>query len=140
MARITIEDCVDKISSHFKVVQVASHRAHQLELGAKPLVEKEGDKPVVIALREIAAGKIDETVLSKPLATKDPWEQDEGLLIQSDDIGPLVADTDSYNDINEVEAEDAKPQQGDDSTSQSDAVAAQPKLDSEDGESKTDGT
>ena len=49
MARVTIEDCVEKVGSHFRVVQVAAHRAHQIELGASPKVEKENDKAVVIA-------------------------------------------------------------------------------------------
>jgi len=115
MARVTIEDCIEKVGSHFRVVQIASHRAHQLELGAKPLVDKEGDKPVVIALREIAEGKIDEGVLSKPLGEKEPWEQEQGLLTQSDDVGEVIADIENYGDINEVEGEDAAPKQEADS-------------------------
>ncbi len=112
MARVTIEDCIEKVGSHFRVVQIASHRAHQLELGAKPMVDKEGDKPVVIALREISEGKIDAGVLSKPLAEKDPFEQEQGLLAQSDDLGEVIADIENYNDMNEVvEGEDATSQQ-----------------------------
>ena len=116
MARVTIEDCIEKVGSHFRVVQIASHRAHQLELGAKPMVEKEEDKPVVIALREIAEGKIDEGVLSKPLAGKESWEQEQaGLLAQSDDLGDVIADVENYGDINEVEGEDAALEQEADS-------------------------
>lgn len=136
MARVTIEDCIEKIGSHFKVVQIAAHRAHQLDLGAKPMVEKEGDKPVVIALREIAEGKIDETILSKPLAEKEPWEQEEGLLVQSDDIGQSIADTDSYSDINEVKGDDAEPRQDDVSVGGNDNAELRQELDSEDEESK----
>ena len=106
MARVTIEDCIEKIGSHFKVVQVASHRAHQLELGTQPQVDKENDKSVVIALREIAEDKIDETVLSKPLAEKEDWRQKEELLIQPDDLGQAVEDTASHSDINEIESDD----------------------------------
>ena len=108
MARVTIEDCIEKVGSHFRVVQIASHRAHQLELGAKPMVDREGDKPVVIALREIAEGKIDEKVLSKPLAEKASWGQEQGLLTPSDDIEEVVADIENYGDINELEGEDAE--------------------------------
>ena len=115
MARVTIEDCIEKVGSHFRVVQIASHRAHQLDLGAKPMVDKEGDKPVVIALREIAEGKIDERVLSKPLGEKEPWEQEQGLLTQSDDVGEIVADIENYGDMNELEGEDAAPAQEADS-------------------------
>ena len=112
MARVTIEDCIEKVGSHFKVVQIASHRAHQLELGAKPMVDREGDKPVVIALREIAEGKIDVEVLRKPVVKKeDSFEQERGLLTQPDDLGEVTADVENYNDINEVEDEDAELKQ-----------------------------
>ena len=123
MARVTIEDCIEKVGSHFRVVQIASHRAHQLELGAKPMVDKEGDKPVVIALREIAEGKIDERVLGKPLAEKESWEQEQGLLTQADNVEEVIADMENYSDINAIEDEDATLKQ---------------EADSEDEESKTD--
>jgi DNA-directed RNA polymerase subunit omega len=57
MARITVEDCVDKVSSRFDLVQLASIRAKQLLKGAKPLIES-NNREIVIALREIAAGKV----------------------------------------------------------------------------------
>lgn len=57
MARITVEDCVDKVSSRFELVIVASKRARQLLKGAKPLIESD-NREIVIALREIAEGKI----------------------------------------------------------------------------------
>ncbi|HBC71729.1 MAG TPA: DNA-directed RNA polymerase subunit omega [Coxiellaceae bacterium] len=66
MARITIEDCLEKISSRFKLVLVASARARQLARGgATPLVPVEGDKVTVIALREIALGLITESILDE---------------------------------------------------------------------------
>jgi DNA-directed RNA polymerase subunit omega len=58
MARITVEDCIDKFESRFELVLVASNRARKLHSGESPTVEKDNDKPTVIALREIA----DETV------------------------------------------------------------------------------
>ena len=115
MARVTIEDCIEKVGSHFRVVQIASHRAHQLELGAKPMVDREGDKPVVIALREIAEGKVDKRVLSKPLTEKVSWEREQGLLTQSDDVEEVIADIENYSDINELEGEDAELKQEADS-------------------------
>lgn len=57
MARVTIEDCLEKIESRFTLVHVASQRARQLIKGAKPLVESE-NKSIVTALREIAAGEV----------------------------------------------------------------------------------
>jgi len=54
MARITVEDCLDKFESRFELVLVASNRARKLHSGDNPTVEKNNDKPTVIALREIA--------------------------------------------------------------------------------------
>ena len=53
MARITVEDCIDKIPSRFELVLIASQRARKLHTGDQPTVEKENDKNTVIALREI---------------------------------------------------------------------------------------
>ena len=58
MARITIEDCTSTVPNRFHLVQMASIRTKQLKKGAKPLVQSEENKEVVIALREIAAGYI----------------------------------------------------------------------------------
>lgn len=57
MARITVEDCLDKIPNRFQLVLLAARRAKQLLKGARPLVESD-NKEVVSALREIAAGKV----------------------------------------------------------------------------------
>ena len=57
MARITVEDCLDKVSSRFELVMLASIRAKQLLKGAKPVVDSD-NRDIVIALREIAAGKV----------------------------------------------------------------------------------
>ncbi len=58
MARITIEDCTEKVPNRFHLVQMASIRTKQLKKGARPLVQSEENKEVVLALREIAAGYI----------------------------------------------------------------------------------
>ena len=54
MARITVEDCIDKFPSRFELVLIASNRARKLHSGENPTVEKDNDKNTVIALREIA--------------------------------------------------------------------------------------
>ena len=59
MARITVEDCLNRINNRFEMVLTATKRARQISNGADPLVEEENDKPTVIALREIADGLID---------------------------------------------------------------------------------
>ncbi len=57
MARVTVEDCLKKVESRFALVLLAARRAKMLIRGAKPLVETD-NRPVVNALREIAAGKV----------------------------------------------------------------------------------
>jgi DNA-directed RNA polymerase subunit omega len=57
MARVTVEDCLEKIPSRFELVILASKRAKQLLKGAKPLL-KTDNREIVTALREIAAGKV----------------------------------------------------------------------------------
>lgn len=59
MARITVEDCLDRIDNRFEMVLTATKRARQIANGADPMVEEENDKPTVIALREIADGLVD---------------------------------------------------------------------------------
>ena len=65
MARITVQDCLEHIKNRFELVIIASKRARQLEMGADPLVAWENDKPTVVALREIAEGKIDSNILDQ---------------------------------------------------------------------------
>ena len=58
MARVTVEDCVDKIPNRFDLVLIAGFRARQLSGGAEPMVERDRDKNPVVALREIAAKEV----------------------------------------------------------------------------------
>ena len=59
MARVTVEDCLENVENRFELVMLASKRTRQLSMqGAEPLVEPGQDKPTVVALREIAAGKV----------------------------------------------------------------------------------
>ncbi len=58
MARITIEDCTAKVPNRFHLVQMAAIRAKQLKKGAHALVQGDGNKEIVTALREVAAGHI----------------------------------------------------------------------------------
>ncbi|MCZ6783536.1 MAG: DNA-directed RNA polymerase subunit omega [Proteobacteria bacterium] len=56
MARITIEDCIEKVPNRFHLVQMSAIRSKQLKKGATPLVQNDENKEVVMSLREIAAG------------------------------------------------------------------------------------
>lgn len=60
MARLTVEDCLDKLDNRYELVLLAAKRARQLSMGLPPMVEEDGDKPTVIALREVAEGLITE--------------------------------------------------------------------------------
>ena len=60
MARITIEDCLENIDNRFKLVLTATKRARQIAHGSESMLPEEKDKPTVLALREIAAGLVDE--------------------------------------------------------------------------------
>lgn len=65
MARITVEDCLDKVENRFQLVLIATKRARQLDSGMEPLVERDNDKNTVIALREIAEGLITKSILDE---------------------------------------------------------------------------
>ncbi len=65
MARITVEDCQQRIENIFDLVRVAAMRARRLANGAEPMVPRENEKPSVIALREIAAGLVTEESLNE---------------------------------------------------------------------------
>lgn len=71
MARITVQDCLDKVNNRFDLVMVASKRARQLADGMDPMVPWENDKPTVVALREIAEGLIDRSILDDSNNTDD---------------------------------------------------------------------
>lgn len=63
MARVTVEDCLEKVDNRFKLIMVASKRARDISMGTEPLVEWENDKATVVALREIADSLISEDYL-----------------------------------------------------------------------------
>ena len=74
MARVTVQDAVEKVGNRFDLVLVAARRARQMQVGGKdPLVPEENDKPTVIALREIEEG----LVTNQLLDVRDRQEQQE---------------------------------------------------------------
>ena len=58
MARVTVEDCIDKVENRFELVLLASHRARMIQSGSSILVTRDNDKNPVVALREIADEKL----------------------------------------------------------------------------------
>jgi DNA-directed RNA polymerase subunit omega len=65
MARVTVEDCLEKVQNRFDLVLMAAKRARLIANGQEPMVEEENDKPTVLALREIAEDKINDEVLAE---------------------------------------------------------------------------
>ena len=74
MARVTVEDCLDKVDNRFQLVLVATKRARQLAKGAEPFVDWENDKPTVVALREIEENYVTASILDE-VPEEDIWEE-----------------------------------------------------------------
>ena len=84
MARITVEDCLEKVESRFDLVLKAADRARDLiSTSAEPLVDPENDKPTIIALREIADGVLDEDYVSP----SDDDDDTEEVFLDNEDEG-----------------------------------------------------
>jgi len=119
MARITVEDCIDKFDSRFELVLVASNRARKLHSGEEPTVERDNDKNTVIALREIADETISAETFKQNLVeeyqTVSPIDEEELALefneenaddqAESEKLSEVSAETDE-TDISDVDNED----------------------------------
>ena len=80
MARVTVEDCLENVDNRFQLIMVASKRARQLAMsGQDPHVAWENDKPTVVALREIAEGYIDASILDHTATSAEELEEQEEL-------------------------------------------------------------
>lgn len=103
MARVTVEDCVDKIPNRFELVLLASHRARSITSGASLIVDRDNDKNPVVALREIASSKLkpeslrEEFLLSlqRHIETDEP-EAEKAAMAEA-------ADTPEFANISEAE-------------------------------------
>ena len=89
MARVTVEDCIDKVDSPYDLVLLAKERATQLNSGIEPLIKRDNDKNTVIALREIAAEKIKVSDLEESAIYKlrKHVEQVEDSSEEDEDVG-----------------------------------------------------
>ena len=98
MARITVEDCIDKFPSRFELVLIASNRARKLHAGEKPTVEIDNDKNTVIALREIA----EETITPDQLKNELIQEYQTNTFSEDEDINEIEDNSDeSQSDTSE---------------------------------------
>ena len=125
MARITVEDCIDKFESRFELVLVASNRARKLHSGESPTVEKDNDKNTVIALREIADETISITEMKENLVQEYQtlsYQNDEDLSLDYADSTEETQDskvdidnndqdiiTEADNDVNEENYHEDEP-------------------------------
>ena len=89
MARVTVEDCIDKVDSPYELVLVAKERATQLNSGLEPSLDRDDDKNTVIALREIAVEnvKVNELTDSAVYKLRKHIEQVDDLSEDDEDIG-----------------------------------------------------
>ena len=90
MARITVEDCLEKIDSQYDLVLLAKERTAQLNSGEKPIVPEDNDKNTVISLREIGEGKIsikniEDSAINKLRKVQSQPAELEDLEIEQDD-------------------------------------------------------
>ena len=110
MARITVEDCIDKFPSRFELVLVASNRARKLHSGESTSLEKDNDKNTVIALREIAEETITIDVLKNDLIEEyqtTTFTEDEELDEPEQNSSENNEDAEISSNINELSSVDA---------------------------------
>jgi len=99
MARITVEDCIDKFPSRFELVLVASNRARKLYTGESPTVEIDNDKNTVIALREIA----DETITKEKLKNDLIKEYQTNTFSEDEDLNEIEDNSnEDQTDTNQI--------------------------------------
>ena len=101
MARVTVEDCLDKVDNRFQLVLLATKRARQLANGVIPLVPWENDKPTIVALREIADGLI------TPELLKEAQSQTLEPEIDAEDLALLAEVTETVTETVEEPGEQA---------------------------------
>ena len=102
MARVTVEDCLDKVENRFELVLVAAKRAHQLNSGGyRTTLDAGKDKPTVLALREIEAGLIDASILTEEYAmeeelnAKDALVEEKKISEVNEELSEVTLDTKS---------------------------------------------
>ena len=111
MARVTVEDCLDKVENRFELVLVAAKRAHQLNSGGyRSTLDAGKDKPTVLALREIEAGLIDASILTEEYAMEQELNAQEKLSEEAkmsevtEELSQVSVDTESDDIVIEEES------------------------------------
>lgn len=109
MARVTIEDCIDKLPNRFELVMLAAQRARKLSSGGALTLDRDNDKNPVVALREIAA----ETVLTDDL--KEELIHNNQRVVEMDDGEDIIDKMDGEDEWNALAAQSASMDMGMDS-------------------------
>lgn len=91
MARITVEDCLERVDNRFDLVLLACKRARQLTRGVEPLLPWENDKPTVVALREIADGLVTNQTVQEPEEKEVSIDEELAAALRAE-MGPIVND------------------------------------------------
>ena len=99
MARITVEDCIDKFPSRFELVLVASNRARKLHSGESTTLDKDNDKNTVIALREIAEETLTIDVLKNDLIE----EYQTTTFIEDEELDEPIVNSSENNQDDEID-------------------------------------
>jgi len=110
MARITVEDCIDKFESRFELVLIASNRARKLHSGEDPTVVKNNDKNTVIALREIADETLNIDDMKKSLVEEYQTvssQSEEDLSLEYSKSDDAIYDSESKEKLNENQQNDS---------------------------------
>lgn len=114
MARVTVEDCIDKLPNRFELVLLSAHRARMISQGAPPSIDRDNDKNPVIALREIAEETIDREDLredyvhsmQKHVEIDEPEEHETPLLSAGGDLVTPEAAEDGVDQYDRMTEED----------------------------------
>lgn len=101
MARVTVEDCIEKVANRFELVMLAAQRARKIGSGAAPLLSRDNDKNPVIALREIAEDKLAVEDLKEELVRSNQ------RIIEMDDSADVIDSMDGEEEWNAIAAQRA---------------------------------
>ena len=112
MARVTVEDCLDKVENRFELVLVAAKRAHQLNSGGyRTTLDAGKDKSTVLALREIEAGLVDASILTDEhameveLNAQDKISEEAKMVEVTEELSEVALDTESGDIVIEGDSE-----------------------------------
>ena len=109
MARVTVEDCLDKVENRFELVLVAAKRAHQLSSGGyRTTLDAGKDKPTVLALREIEAGLIDASILTEEYAMEEELNAQDKLseVAKMNEVAEELSEVTLYTESDDIVIEE----------------------------------